>query len=53
MKGEGQIVVARRPEIRASGIGSGLEMSAHLREELPKSLKKTSGESDWKRDIEN
>ena len=40
MKGEGQIVVARRPERRVSGIGPVMQMSAHLREELPKSLRK-------------
>jgi hypothetical protein len=40
MKSEGQIAVARRPETRASGIGSGMQMSAYLMEEVPKSLKK-------------
>jgi hypothetical protein len=40
MKGDGQIAVARRPERRASGIGSGLQISAQSMERLPKSLKK-------------
>ena len=52
MRGEGQIAVARRPERRESGIGAGLQMSAHSREELPKGLKKARGESELKRDIE-
>lgn len=53
MKGEGQTVGASRPESGASGIATGLQMSACLMEELPKGLKTIRGESDWKRDIEN
>ena len=53
MTSEGQIVTARRPEHRASGIGSGRQLSAYLIEDPAKMSQKIRSESDRKRDIEN
>lgn len=40
MKGEGQIVAPPQPERAESELHAGLRMSAHLRERLPKRLRK-------------
>ena len=53
MMGAGQIVVAHRPESRASGAGAGLHLSAYFMEEPPKCLEKTGHELDLKTHIEN
>lgn len=53
MKGEGQIVVARRPGHRASGAGAGLANERSFAGRTARMSQKNPVESDLKRHIKN